>query len=149
VIAEGFALQRLDLLVVFHVHAECPLHNLVGQQSILQSGSRPAILPFVGQTLPDGDTSHPFINPRLRITLLLVEFLHPAHDQFGVFNFVYALPAHPCQPALERFHFGRWDGLNNPEQGFRIGTVCSIKLTVAGWHFQLSDFFGQLVISLL
>jgi hypothetical protein len=52
-------------------------------------------------------------------------------------------------PSLERLHFGRGNGLDDLEQGLGVGAIGRIELAIAGLHFQLSDFFGQLAIALL
>jgi hypothetical protein len=86
----------------------------------LYAGRGAAVLPLVGEVQSNGDASEPFVDPFLRVALLLVELLHPAHRQFGVLDLVKAFLPQACQPALEWFDLGAGDRLDEAEDAFRV-----------------------------
>ena len=65
--------------------------------------------------------------------------------QLRVFYFLHPLVTHLRQPAFERFRFGRRDGLNDTEQGFRIGAIGIPLFSVGRGKFQPYDFFVRLL----
>jgi hypothetical protein len=71
-----------------------------------------AVLPFVGQVLPDRDAAQTLVDPLFGIAFLFIQLLHAGHGQLGVFDLVDPLFSDPRQPALERFGFRTGDGLD-------------------------------------
>ena len=69
-IAEILPLQVFDLLVLIHLEAERPLHNLIGQDGECHTGRSTSVFPFIGQILPDGDPPQPLVIPLFGVALL-------------------------------------------------------------------------------
>ena len=83
------------------------MHDFVAQDGELLAIGHPALLPLVAQVLARGNTTQALVDPLLRVALFLVEFLHAAYGQLGVFNFIEGFFPHLGQPAFEGLGF--WD----------------------------------------
>ena len=57
-------------------------------------------------------------------------------SEFGVFDFLEPLKTNFGQPEFEGFRLGRWDGLDEAVQLFRISDIGQTLLAVGSGHFQ-------------
>jgi len=64
------------------------LHDFVGQYGKLQTVPGSPVLPLIGHILPDCDAAKTLVDPLFGIAFLLLEFLHPRHSQFGIFDLI-------------------------------------------------------------
>ena len=119
-VAEVLALELFELGVLRRRQAERGLGNLGGEDGVFALLPHAALLPFVGEFVADGDGTHPFLNPIVRIALGFVEGTGAFGGEFGVFNFLNAFVADAGEPAFERFGLGAGDGLNQAEDAFGV-----------------------------
>ena len=71
----------------------------------------------IHQILPNSNATQTLVDPFFGITLFFVEFLHPYHSKFGIFDLVDMLLADMRKPAFERLYPGQWDGLDDAKHG--------------------------------
>ena len=126
------------------------LGDLGGEDGVFPLFLHAALLPLVGQLVPDGDAAQPPLDPRLRIALGPVKGTGALGGQFGILDLLHPLIAHPGQPALERLGLGAGDGLDQAEDALGVGTVQFLwtagRLDQKGVD-NLSIPFGQLWIT--
>ena len=90
-----------------------------------------AFPPFAGEFVANGDAAHPFFDPVVGITLILIDLSHPLHGEFGIFDFLHPLITDFGQPAFERFGFGAGYRLNDPKSVGRIDAVSFVTLSIS------------------
>lgn len=143
-IGEGF-----EVFIFRGRHAKRGLADFGGEDGKVALLLNAALFPFVREFIADRDASHPLLDPSFGVAFLLVDGPHPFGGEFGIFDFLHTLKAHPREPEFEGFGFGRRDGLDEPKQLLGIRDIGEALLPVGRGHFQSVTICNGLAATLL
>jgi hypothetical protein len=123
VVAEVLAVEFFVARVFGGSEAEGGQGDVCSEDGVFALFFDPALFPFPGEFIADGDGAHALLDPVVGIAFGFVEGAGAFGGQLGILDLLDAFVTDFGQPALEGLGFGAGDRLNEAEEAFGVGAV--------------------------